>query len=104
MPCSGRITPKMILAAFRRGIDGVWVSGCHPGDCHYLTGNYYARRKFTLFKDMLEYHGIEPGRIHFSWISSAEGVKFAQVANYVIEEVRKLGPAKYFIKQVARQR
>ena len=103
VPCSGRITPKMILAAFRHGIDGIWVSGCHPGDCHYLTGNYYARRKFTLFKNMLEYTGLEPGRIHFSWISSAEGVKFAEVANNVIQEIGKLGPAKYLIKQVARQ-
>ena len=99
VPCSGRVTPKMILAAIRNGADGVWISGCHPGDCHYLTGNYYARRKFTLLKELLEYSGIEPGRIHFSWISSAEGVKFAQVANEVIDEVRKLGPAKYFIKK-----
>ena len=99
VPCSGRITPKMILAAFRHGIDGIWVSGCHPGDCHYLTGNYYARRKFTLFKNMLEYTGLEPGRIHFSWISSAEGVKFAEVANNVIEEVKTLGPACRFVKQ-----
>ena len=100
VPCSGRITPKMILYALRKGVDGVWVSGCHPGDCHYLTGNYYAKRKFALLKNMLEYHGIEPDRIHFSWISSAEGVKFAQVANDVIQETKKLGPAKYFIKQV----
>jgi len=98
VPCSGRITPKMILAAFRHGIDGVWVSGCHPGDCHYLTGNYYARRKFTLFKSLLEYTGLEPGRIHFSWISSAEGVKFAEVANNLIQEIGKLGSAKYLIK------
>jgi len=90
----------MILYALRKGVDGVWVSGCHPGDCHYLTGNYYAKRKFALLKNMLEYHGIEPDRIHFSWISSAEGVKFAQVANDVIQETKKLGPAKYFIKQV----
>ena len=97
VPCSGRITPKMILAAFRYGIDGVWVSGCHPGDCHYLTGNYYARRKFTLLKNMLEYTGLESGRIHFSWISSAEGVKFAEVANNVIQKIGKLGPAKYLM-------
>jgi coenzyme F420-reducing hydrogenase delta subunit len=98
VPCSGRISPKLILSALRKGADGVWVSGCHPGDCHYIEGNYYARRKFTFLKELLEFQGIEPGRVHFSWISSAEGVKFAQVANDVISEVRELGPAKYFIK------
>ncbi len=99
VPCSGRISPKMLLYAFLNGADGVWVSGCHPGDCHYIEGNYFARRKFTLFKEFIEYNGIEPGRLNFSWISSAEGVKFAQVANTVIEDVRNLGPAKNFTKK-----
>jgi F420-non-reducing hydrogenase iron-sulfur subunit len=98
VPCSGRISPKMLLYAFMNGADGVWVSGCHPGDCHYIEGNYYARRKFTLFKDFLEYNGIEPSRLHFSWISSAEGTKFADVANSVIETVRRLGPSINFQK------
>ncbi len=92
VPCSGRISPKLILSAMRKGADGVWISGCHPGDCHYLTGNYYARRKFALMKNLLEHTGVEPGRLHFSWISSAEGVKFAEVANAVIATVRALGP------------
>jgi F420-non-reducing hydrogenase iron-sulfur subunit len=99
VPCSGRISPKMLLYAFMNGADGVWVSGCHPGDCHYIEGNYFARRKFTLFKEFIEYNGIEPGRLNFSWISSAEGVKFAQVANTVIGDVRRLGPARNFIKR-----
>lgn len=98
VPCSGRVSPKMILSAFRNGADGVWVSGCHPGDCHYITGNYYARRKFLELKEMLEFMGLEPGRLHFSWISSAEGVKFADVARGVIDEVKDLGPAKVMIK------
>ncbi|MBU0994813.1 MAG: hydrogenase iron-sulfur subunit [Proteobacteria bacterium] len=98
LPCSGRVTPKMILHAFRKGADGVWVSGCHPGDCHYLEGNYYARRKFALLKSLFEYQGIEPGRLHFSWISSAEGVKFAEIANQVIDEVTRLGPLEHFLK------
>lgn len=98
IPCSGRISPKMILHAIRSGADGIWISGCHPGDCHYIEGNYYARRKFTLFKELLEYTGLEPGRLQFSWISSAEGVKFAAVAQEVIEAVRKLGPASRLIK------
>ncbi|MDY0362981.1 MAG: hydrogenase iron-sulfur subunit [Desulforegulaceae bacterium] len=100
VPCSGRVSPKMILSAFRKGADGVWVSGCHPGDCHYISGNYYARRKFDVLNEMIEYIGIEKGRLHFSWISSAEGVKFAAVAKDVIETVTKLGPAKKFIKKL----
>lgn len=98
LPCSGRVSPKFILQAFRNGSDGVWVSGCHPGDCHYLEGNYYARRRFALFNSLMEHMGLEPGRLHFSWISSAEGVKFAEVAKEVAESVKKLGPANYFVK------
>ncbi len=98
VPCSGRISPKLILSALRKGADGVWVSGCHPGDCHYLTGNYYARRKFTLMKNLLEHTGVEPGRLYFSWISSAEGVKFAEVANQVIETVKSFGAVERFVK------
>jgi F420-non-reducing hydrogenase iron-sulfur subunit len=95
LPCSGRVSPKFILAAFRQGADGVWVSGCHPGDCHYIEGNYYARRKFILFSNLFDYMGIEQGRLHFSWISSAESTKFVKVATDVIETVKSLGPRKY---------
>lgn len=99
VPCSGRVSPKFILGAFRNGADGVWISGCHPGDCHYIEGNYYARRKFMLFKNLLEYMGIEPGRLHFSWISSAEATKFVDVVKEVTSSVKALGPARYFVKQ-----
>lgn len=102
VPCSGRISPKFILAAFRQGADGVWVSGCHPGDCHYIEGNYYARRKFALMKNLLEYMGIEPGRLHFSWISSAESTKYVQVINEVIKSVKALGPNQRFVKTEAK--
>jgi coenzyme F420-reducing hydrogenase delta subunit len=95
------VNPKFILAAFRHGADGVWVSGCHPGDCHYIEGNYYARRKFALLKNLLEHTGIEPGRLHFSWISSAEATKFAEVAREVVEAIRAEGPSQYFIKRQA---
>lgn len=101
VPCSGRVNPKFILAALRNGADGVWVSGCHPGDCHYIEGNYYARRKFTLLKNFLEHTGIEPDRLHFSWISSAEASKFAETARQVVEAVTVLGPARHFIKTEA---
>lgn len=101
VPCSGRVNPKFILAAFRHGADGVWVSGCHPGDCHYIEGNYYARRKLTLFHNLLEYTGIEPGRLHFSWVSSAEATKFAETARQVVDAVKAAGPAQHFIKKLA---
>ena len=102
VPCSGRINPKFILAAFRHGVDGVWVSGCHPGDCHYIEGNLYARRKFALLKSQLEYTGlVEHGRLHFSWISSAEGTRFAEMARRVVESVVAAGPAQHFIKKQA---
>jgi F420-non-reducing hydrogenase iron-sulfur subunit len=101
IPCTGRMSPKFILAALRHGADGVWVSGCHPGDCHYISGNYYARRRFALVKNLLEHTGIEPGRLHFSWISSAEGTKFVEVAKEVTEAVRAVGPAHHFIKREA---
>ncbi len=99
LPCSGRVSPKFILAAFREGADGVWISGCHPGDCHYIEGNYYARRKFTLLKSLIEYMGVEPDRLHFSWISSGEATKYVQVAKEVIEKVRALGPNQNFTKK-----
>jgi coenzyme F420-reducing hydrogenase delta subunit len=100
VPCSGRISPKFILSAFRNGADGVWVSGCHPGDCHYIEGNYYARRKFALMANLMEHMGIEKERLHFSWISSAESTKFVQVAAEVVEAVKALGPAERFVKRV----
>jgi len=102
LPCTGRVNPKFILATLRHGADGVWVSGCHPGDCHYIKGNLYARRKFALLKNFLEYTGIiEPNRLHFSWISSAEASKFAEVARGVVDAVRAAGPAQHFIKKQA---
>lgn len=99
VPCSGRISPKFVLSALRSGADGVWISGCHPGDCHYIEGNFYARRKFALMKNLLEFMGLEQGRVHFSWISSAESTKFAAVAKEVTAAVEALGPARNMIKQ-----
>jgi F420-non-reducing hydrogenase iron-sulfur subunit len=98
VPCSGRISPKFILTAFRNGADGVWVSGCHPGDCHYIEGNFYARRKFLLLKNLLEFTGIAPDRLHFSWISSAEATKFVEVVTGVTEAVKALGPNTFLKK------
>jgi coenzyme F420-reducing hydrogenase delta subunit len=94
VPCTGRLDPVMLLKVFETGADGVLVSGCHPNDCHYRSGNFLARRRWMVFKDMLEFVGIEPGRIHFSWVSAAEGAKFVEVVNKVTDEVRKLGTFK----------
>lgn len=92
VPCSGRINPLYILKALQNGLDGVLVSGCHPGDCHYLSGNLSARRKFALLKDFLQYVGVEPERVQFSWVSAAEGGRFAQIVKQVAEEIKALGP------------
>jgi F420-non-reducing hydrogenase iron-sulfur subunit len=98
VPCSGRINPLFLVAALQNGADGVLVSGCHPGDCHYLSGNLVARRKFAVMKSMLEYVGIEPGRVQFSWVSASEGGRFAALIAQVTEDVRKLGPQKRLAK------
>jgi len=98
VPCSGRVNPFYIVKSLQQGWDGVLVSGCHPGDCHYLSGNYYARRRFAVLKKLLEYIGIEEGRVHFSWVSAGEGQKFSQVVKDVTESVRKLGPATRLVK------
>ncbi|RUM92598.1 MAG: hydrogenase iron-sulfur subunit [Thermodesulfatator sp.] len=99
VPCSGRVSANMILDALRSGADGVLVSGCHPGDCHYISGNYYARRRFAVLKRFLEFVGIEPDRVNFSWISASEGEQFAEVATEVTERVKKLGPARHLVKE-----
>jgi len=96
VPCSGRVDPLFITKALRMGFDGVLVSGCHPGDCHYQTGNYRARRRLAITKSFLEYMGIEPERIQASWVSASEGAKFADVVNEVTQEVRKIGPNELF--------
>jgi F420-non-reducing hydrogenase iron-sulfur subunit len=93
VPCSGRINPLFIVKAFQDGADGVLVSGCHPGDCHYISGNLSARRKFALLKSFLEYIGIESERIHFSWVSASEGNRFAQLIDKVVKDVMGLKEA-----------
>ncbi len=99
VPCSGRISPNLILNALKNGADGVLVSGCHPGDCHYISGNYFARRRFALFSNLLDFVGVEPGRVNFSWVSASEGEQFAQVVNEVTAKVKELGPATSLVKK-----
>jgi len=99
VPCSGRINPLYIVKALQNGIDGILVSGCHPGDCHYISGNLVARRKFALLKSFLEYIGIEPERVQFSWVSASEGGRFAALIKQVVDDVKKLGPSEKLVKK-----
>ncbi|MBA7595858.1 hypothetical protein ES703_02823 [subsurface metagenome] len=99
VPCSARVNPQFILKALQEGADGVLVSGCHPGDCHYLEGNYYARRKFATMLDLLEYVGLEKDRVRFSWVSAAEGGKFAEVVKEVTNGVKEVKDTTQFAKK-----
>lgn len=92
VPCSGRVEPDMILKAFSGGADGVLVCGCHPGDCHYVEGNYKAARRMELMKTMLAQFGIEPERFRLEWISAAEGDRFVKVAREMYDSAVKVGP------------
>ncbi len=100
VPCSGRINLLYILKALQNGADGILVSGCHPGDCHYISGNLVARRKFALMKNMAEYIGVEPERVQFSWVSASEGNRFAALINKVIADVKRVGPARKLVKKI----
>lgn len=100
VPCSGRVSENMIMSALKSGADGILVSGCHPGDCHYISGNYFARRRFALLSNLLDFIGIEPGRVSFSWVSASEGEQFAAVVQAVTEKVRALGPASRLVKKI----
>jgi len=91
--CSGRVDPIFILEAFRSGADGVLVAGCHPGDCHYLAGNYKAQRRVVMMKRLLEQFGVEPERLRLDWVSASEGDRFAKVVKGMTEDIRKLGPS-----------
>jgi len=90
--CSGRIDPTFIFHAFTQGADGVMVAGCHPGDCHYNSGNYKARRRIMLLKNVLPQLGIESERLKLEWISASEAPKFRNAVNGFIDEITELGP------------
>ena len=96
MMCTGRLNPLFIIKALQQGADGVLISGCHPGECHYLEGNYLARRRLTVMRKLLEYMGIDPRRLRMSWVSASEGSKFGEVIREVTEDVRAIGPMKEF--------
>ena len=91
IPCSCRLNPLFVLRAFQRGADGVILCGCHPGDCHYTTGNYYARRRMTMMMEMLDYLGVDRKRMRVEWVSAAEGAKFSATMNDFARTITELG-------------
>lgn len=89
--CSGRVDPMFVLKALLNGADGVFIGGCHPGDCHYTKGNYYARRRISALRSILQQYGLDK-RVRMEWISASEGPKFANVMREMVEDIKKLGP------------
>jgi coenzyme F420-reducing hydrogenase delta subunit len=91
--CSGRIDPYIVLEAFAQGIDGVFIGGCHPGDCHYLEGNYQAQRKIKMTKQLVKRAGLEPERLRLEWVAASEGERFAKLQREFTKEIKELGPS-----------
>ena len=96
VPCTGRIDTLFIVKAFEQGADCVLVSGCHPGDCHYDAGNYHARRRWIIFRELMSFMGIDDRRLQFSSVSAAEGVKWAKLINGLVDEIRSIDPFKEY--------
>lgn len=90
--CSGRVDPEFIIEAFKKGADGVLIGGCHPGDCHYVSGNYRTRRRNKLMHHLLQDMGINPQRLRLEWVSATEGKKFATVIEEFVTDIKKIGP------------
>ncbi len=91
--CSSRVDPLFVLKAFLNGADGILVAGCHPGDCHYQTGNYYTRRRFALTQRVFNELGLETNRVRLSWVSASEGGRFQEVVTGFSETIVKAGPS-----------
>ena len=90
--CSGRVSPELVIRALANGLDGVIIFGCHPGECHYIEGNLYTRRRFIITKKLLEYLGIEPERLNLEWVSASEGARFAECVDTFTQRIKGLGP------------
>ena len=90
VPCSGRVDPILVTKAFSMGADGVLISGCHPGDCHYVQGNYFARRRFAMLRSLLDFLGVDKGRLRLEWVSATEGQRFAQVVSDFRDQLIRL--------------
>ena len=90
--CSGRVDPVFIMKALESGADGVLILGCHPGDCHYTSGNYKTMRRMEMLKKLTEQMGIESDRIRLDWVAASEGDRFAEIIKDMTEKIKKLGP------------
>ena len=90
--CSGTIDPLFVMEAFQKGADGIFIGGCHIGDCHYQTGNHRTKKRVAILKKILSYLGIDPRRVRLEWVSAAEGQKYAQVVTDFVAEIKRLGP------------
>ncbi len=97
VPCSGRVSPEIIMRTFDQGADGVLVLGCHIGECHYDTGNHRTAKRLPVVKALMEFAGLEPQRLRLDWVSASEGERFAHIANEFVDGVRALGPVKWRI-------
>ena len=93
MMCTGMVDPKYVIKALLEGADAVLISGCHPGDCHYINGNYKARRRGKLLKEMLKRFGLEEERLRLTWIGASDGLQLAETINTMVDQVKKLGPS-----------
>jgi coenzyme F420-reducing hydrogenase delta subunit len=91
VPCSSRVDPSLVLRAFQNGADGVMIAGCHPGDCHYDTGNYHARKRMMLLKSLLEFIGLSPARLVVKWISGNEAERFQASVESFTRELKRMG-------------
>lgn len=95
MECTSRVEPEFVLQALQRGADGVMIAGCHPGDCHYIGGNYRAMRRFALLRAMVSQFGVDPQRLRLEWFLATEAPRFQQAVNSFVESLRRLGPSPF---------
>ena len=100
MMCSGMVDPKYVVKALLEGADGVIISGCNPGDCHYINGNYKARRRIKLLKAILPQFGFEPERLRLTWIAASDGVLLAETLQEMVAQIKALGPRQAKMKMV----
>jgi coenzyme F420-reducing hydrogenase delta subunit len=96
VPCTSSIKPHFVIHALAMGADGVLISGCHPGNCHHVEGNYRAKRRIMVLRRLLEFMGVDPERLQMSWVSAAEGAKWVDVVTRVTEKIWRLGPNRIF--------
>lgn len=94
-PCSGRVSPELIIKAFDEGADGVLVLGCHIGECHYDTGNHRTAKRIPVLKELLEFVGLEPERLRLDWVSASEGDRFSRITSEFTESIRQIGPCQW---------